>query len=263
MTGPDFSLEGKIALITGSSRGIGRAIALTFAEHGADVALAARGGDALEEVAKEVRERGRRALAVPTNLTSYEEIDRLGHRTLEEYGGVDILVNNAATVRPCRAHELQAETFEKVMRVNVWAPLRLAQICRDSMKQRGGGAIVNGASNEALRPSEDMGAYPPSKAALVNFGQILANEWGPDGIRVNSIACGLVRTRMGDPIIAAIEKHNLSPNPLGIIGEPEDLAGIVLLLASDAGRYCTGSVIQYDAGEHSRPVGTPVGTAVL
>ena len=245
----DLSLEGKVAVITGGSKGIGRAIALAFAEHGADVAIAARGKEALERTRVELAATGRRALAVPSDVAVDADLERLYERVVSELGGVDILVNNAAVGAPSSLRKTDGETFDRVMRTNVWAPFELSRRCRESMLERGGGVIINMVSNEALRPSIGIGLYAPSKAALMNLTVLCAKHWARDGIRVCSIAPGLIRTELAQPLVEAVESSGEYPNPQQRIGEPEEIAGLALLLASPAGSYATGTNLVFDGGE--------------
>jgi NAD(P)-dependent dehydrogenase (short-subunit alcohol dehydrogenase family) len=250
----DFSLEGKTALITGGSKGIGRAIALTFAEHGAHVAIAARGAEALEQTAKEIEERGVRALAVPTDVSDEASLEELVGRVCGELGGVDVLVNNAATGEGGKLSELTHAELDRVMAVNLWAPIRLCQLCRPSMQERGGGVVINIVSNEGIRPGPGLGIYSPSKAALINLTTMLAKEWAKDGIRAVSIAPGLVRTEMAAGLVKAVEEHDeylQKLNPLGAIGEPPDIAAVALVAASPAGRFLTATTLVADGGEMS------------
>ena len=153
----DRSLEGKVAIVTGGSKGIGRAIALAFAEHGADLAIAARGTEALERTRQEIETTGRKALAVQTDVGIDEDVQRLYRETISRFGGVDILVNNAAVGGAPSMGETTREQLLKVMSLNVWTPLHLSQLCRESMIQRGGGVIINIVSNEGIRPSTGIG----------------------------------------------------------------------------------------------------------
>jgi NAD(P)-dependent dehydrogenase (short-subunit alcohol dehydrogenase family) len=245
----DFSLEGKKALVTGGSKGIGRAIALAFAEHGADVAISARGAEQLDRTCKEIEERGRRGLGLPADLSSPAEVERLHARVRDELGDLDVLVNNAGTAQGGLLSQLPREEFDRVMNVNLWAPIRLAQLCYPSMKERGGGVIVNISSNDGIRPSPFLGFYPHSKAALINVTQQMAVEWSSDGIRAVCIAPGLVRTEMAAPLVDYFEKEGKSINPLNMIAEPADIAGLALLLASPAGRFVTATTLVIDGGE--------------
>ncbi len=245
----DLSLDGKIAIVTGGSKGIGRAIALAFAEHGADVAIAARGVEALAATREEIEATGRRCLVVPADMASDADLERLYKETIATFGGVDILVNNAATGAPSSLSKTDADTLLQVMRVNVWAPFQLSKLCRTSMMERGGGVILNVVSNEALRPSIGIGVYAPSKAALMNLSVLCAKHWARDGIRVCSIAPGLIRTELAQPLVEAVESSGRYPNPQKRIGEPEEIAGLALLLASPAGSFATGTNLVFDGGE--------------
>ena len=245
----DLSLEGKIAIVTGGSKGIGRAIALAFAEHGCDVAIAARGPEALDRTRQEIETTGRKALAVQTDVRNDEDVQRLYRETVLHFGGVDILVNNAAVGGMPRLGETTREQLIKAMSVNVWTPLHLSQLCRESMSQRGGGVIINIVSNEGIRPSIGIGVYAASKAALINMSQLMAKEWVGDGIRVSCIAPGLIRTELAQRLVTAVESSGNYPSPQGRIGDPHELAGMALLLASPAGSYATGETYVVDGGE--------------
>ncbi len=245
----DLSLEGKVAVVTGGSKGIGRAIALAFAEHGADVAIAARGTEALEQTRDELAKTGRRALAVQADMGDEKQVQRIYEETVSALGGVDVLVNNAAAGSRPSLSKTTRDEFLGVMAVNVWGPFQLARLCRESMTQRGGGSIINIASNEALRPSVGIGMYAPSKAALSNLAQLLAKHWARDGIRVTTIAPGIVRTELATGLVNAIESSGVYPNLQRRIAEAEEIAGLALLLATDAGRYSTGTTYVVDGGE--------------
>jgi NAD(P)-dependent dehydrogenase (short-subunit alcohol dehydrogenase family) len=251
MTIANTSLDGKVAIVTGGSRGIGRAIALALADSGADVAVSARGAEALNGVRDEIAARGRRALAVPADAGKSEDLERLTGATIAELGGVDVLVNNAGVAIGQASAEVDQAHFDKVMHVNVWGPLRLSQLCRESMVTRGGGVIINIASNSGMIGEPGFGMYPASKAALINMTQQLAKEWGGDNIRVVGIAPGVIRTEMAQPLLDILEENpNLPLNPLNNrIGEPEDIGAMAALLASDAGRFCTATTLVVDGGE--------------
>ena len=248
----DFSMDGQVALVTGGSKGIGRAIALAFAENGADVAIAARGLEALEATGGELRKLGRRAVAIQADVGSTEAVENLYEQVVAELGGIDILVNNAAAGGGgTPIAELKEDDFQRVMAINVWGPIRLSQLCRTTMKERGGGMIINISSNEGVRASPGLGIYPPSKAALINFSQMIGKEWAKDGIRTAAIAPGLVRTELAAGLIEWVEKNNIAINPMGRIAEPEDIAALVLTLATQAGRFTTATTYVLDGGELS------------
>ena len=257
MTMIDLSLEGKVAIVTGGSKGIGRAIALAYAENGADVAIAARGVEALESTAKEIEALGRKVLAVPTDVGVTAEVDHLHAETVKALGDVDIVVNNAAYGGATEIEEVDDKLFDMTMRVNLWGPLRLAQLCHPAMKKKGEGVVINISSNEFAIGSVGMGVYPPSKAALSNLTLVLAKQWGKQGIRVLSIAPGLVRTELAAYLVEMFSKNpemQAKINPLGRIGEPEDIAGLALLMASKMGRFCTATTLVVDGGEMSQGV---------
>lgn len=245
----DLSLEGKVAIVTGGSKGIGRAIALAFAENGADVVIAARGTEALNKTKTEIEATGRRALAVTADIGEDKDVERLYRETVTRLGGVDILVNNAATGGLPGLSETTLDQFTHVMKLNVWAPLSLSQRCRESMVQRGGGVIINIISNEGIRPSLGIGLYAASKAALMNMSQLMAKEWVQDGIRVTCIAPGLIRTELAQRLVRAVESSGHYPSPQGRIGEAHEIAGMALFLASTAGSYATGETYVIDGGE--------------
>ena len=245
-----FSVKGKVAIVTGGSKGIGRAIALTFAEHGANVAIAARGREALEKTRADVEATGQRCIALSANMADENEWKRLVDETIAAFGGVDILVNNAAAdagYGPIAKTE--SSRWDLVMKVNLKAPFGLSSLCLPSMKARGGGSVIHITSNEAIRPSFGLGAYSVSKGALVTLAQVCAKEWARDKIRVNCIAPGLVRTEMADALVKMVEKSGRYPNPLHRVAEPEEIAGLALYLASDAGSYATGQTFVVDGGE--------------
>lgn len=246
----DFTLRDKVALVTGGSKGIGRAIACTFAQHGADVVVVARGSDALAKAKADVEATGRRCVAISANVGDEAEWPRIVDEAIASFGGVDVLVNSAAVSSGWGPIEdVDSTRWDLVMRVNVKAPWQLASLCLPSMKLRGGGSVIHITSNDGVRPSDNMGAYPVSKAALISLMELSAKEWAPHRVRVNCIAPGLVRTDMASPLVDHFESVGRFPNALGIVGEPDDIAGIALYLASGAGRYATGQTFVVDGGE--------------
>jgi len=246
-----FSLAGRLALVTGASRGIGRAIAIGFAEHGADLVLVSRKREGLEAVAKEVEALGRRAVVVPANLGRAESIAALAAEVERQGLAVDVLVNNAAT-NPVMAGvlDLGLEAWRKVFDTNVTGPFLLTQAIARGMVARGRGAIVNVASNGGIQSTPGLSAYGASKAALIHMTKTFARELGPRGVRVNAIAPGLVETRMAKALLESEVGYAeyVKRNPLRRHGLPEEIAGAALLLASDAGSYANGEVIVLDGG---------------
>jgi len=248
----DFSLAGKVAIVTGGSRGIGRSIALGLAEHGADVALAARKPDALAEAVEAVSRSGRRAIGVPTNVRRGEEIATLVERTRSELGRIDILVNNAAT-NPVfgPVHDIDEGAWDTIMNTNVKSVHLLSNQVREVMLEQGeGGSIVNVSSVGGYLASEVLGGYSVSKAALIMLTQVQAKSWGKDGIRVNCIAPGLVRTEFARALWdnEAILKQSTRDAALGRIAEPDEMAGAVVYLASPAASFVTGPTLVLGGG---------------
>jgi dehydrogenase/reductase SDR family member 4 len=250
MSTVNFSVKDKVAIVTGGSKGIGRAIAITLAENGADVAIAARGREALEKTRSEIEATGRRCIALSADMADEKQWKRLVEETIAAFGGVDVLVNNAAAdsgYGPIAKTE--SARWDLVMTVNLKAPFVLSSLCLPSMKARGGGSVIHIASNEAIRPTFGLGAYSVSKGALVTLAQVCAKEWARDKIRVNCIAPGLVRTEMAAGLVEMVEKSGRYPNPMHRIAEPEEIAAIALYLASNAGCYATGQTFVVDGGE--------------
>jgi NAD(P)-dependent dehydrogenase (short-subunit alcohol dehydrogenase family) len=248
----DFALQDKVAIVTGASRGIGRSIALGLAEHGAHVALAARKPEALEEATAAVQALGRSAVAVPTNVRRADELSRLVETAKRQLGRVDILVNNAGTTPHFGPiHELDEGAFDVIMNTNVKAVHLLSCLVREAMLEHGdGGAIVNVSSVGAYRASDVIGGYSVSKAALNMLTQVQAKAWGRDGIRVNGIAPGLIKTEFAralwdDP---AIRKSAEREAALGRIGDPDEMAGAVVYLASPAASFVSGQTLILDGG---------------
>lgn len=243
----DDSLEGKVAIVTGANRGIGAAVARRLADAGANVVVAARGAEALVEVARSLQGRG---LAVTTDVARIEDLDRLVSTTVERFGGVDVLVNNAG-VSPAakQVYDVSLDEWQSTFDVNLRSAWYLSGLCHPHMKQRGGGAVVNLSSTSGLHHDIGLGVYGISKAAVVMLTTVCAKEWARDRIRVNAVAPGLVRTELARPLIEYVESRGTRPNPMNIIGEPEEIARLVHFLVSDESRYITGDVIRIDGGE--------------
>jgi NAD(P)-dependent dehydrogenase (short-subunit alcohol dehydrogenase family) len=248
----DFSLAGKVAIVTGASRGIGRSIALGLAEHGADVALAARKPEPLADAVAAVEKLGRRALAVPANVRRSEDLRRLVDETQERLGRVDVLVNNAGT-NPVYGpvHDLDEKAWNVIMDTNVKSVHFLSCYAREAMLRHGeGGAIVNVSSIGGYRASDVIGGYSVSKAALIMLTQVQAKTWGRDGIRVNCIAPGLIKTEFARALWEdeATVKIATREAALGRIGEADEMAGAVVYLASPASSFVTGQTLVLDGG---------------
>ena len=247
---PKAPLEGRVALVTGGSRGIGRSIALGFAEAGADVIVASRTPADLEEVVQEIEALGRRGLAAPANVSVKAEVDSMVAKALDEFGTVDILVNNAAMniMRPLV--DLREDGWDKVMNVCLKGYFLCSQAVARIMIEKRSGNIINIASTGAAKAAIGLGAYGVAKAGVVMLTQLLAVELATYGIRVNAIGPSLVRTKFSEPMwsnpdaLRALE----ATIPLGRIAEPEDIASVALFLASDASRYVTGQTVYVDGG---------------
>lgn len=247
-----ISLEGKVALVTGGSRGIGRAAALAFADAGASVVVASRKLPDLEAVAGEITSKGGKAVAIAAHVGKKDEIQNLIDKTMAQFGRIDILFNNAGT-NPYYGPLLDAEdwAWDTTMNVNLKGPFQLAQLVARVMKEQGrGGSIIQTGSVASLRPGE-LNIYCVSKAALMMLTQVMAKEWGQYGIRVNTIAPGVIKTRLSealwkDPETGETARQN---TPMLRLGEPEEVADVVLFLASDLSRYVTGEIIAIDGGQ--------------
>lgn len=250
MSEVNFSLDGKVALITGGSKGICRSIARAFAEHGADVAIVARGREALEATRREIESMGRRCLALSADLSLEDQWSRIVSETASTFGAIDVLVYGAATAENYGPiSRSTSEGWDLVMRVNLKGAFTVSKLCHPHMKTRGGGSVIHITSNECIRPSFGLGTYSISKGAMVTMTQVCAKEWARDSIRVNCIAPGLVRTELAEPLVKMVEKSGRYPNPLKRIGEPNEIAGVALYLASPAGAYATGQTFVVDGGE--------------
>ncbi len=246
-----FNLDGKVAVITGSSKGIGEAIARIFAENGATVVISSRKQEACDKVATSFKAEGLKATAIACHVGKADERAALIEKTVAELGSVDILVNNAGTNPVFGPIEEAPEAiFDQIMNVNVKAPWDLANKCLKSMKERGGGSIINISSVEGELPEEGLGIYSVSKAALSMLTKSQAKEWGKHGIRVNAICPGLIKTKFSAALWTneQIMKQIKEASPLGRMGEPDEIAGIALLLASEAGSFITGSLMVADGG---------------
>ena len=246
-----FRLDGNVAIVTGASKGIGRCIAQALGQQGAKLVLASRKQAAVDEVAAQFQEVGITAVGIAAHLGDADQIHALVAQTQQHYGGIDIIVNNAAT-NPVfgPVTETDNEVFNKIMQVNVNGPLELAKRAYASMKERGGGSVINVSSVEGISPGPGLGLYSVSKSALIALTKVLAREWGRDGIRANVICPGLVNTKFSQALISneRILKQVLAQQALPQVAEPEDIAGLALFLASEAASFCTGGVYVADGG---------------
>lgn len=244
-------LDGKVAIVTGATRGIGLAIATTLARAGARVVVSSRRAEQVEAVAKMLTDEGHTVVGIPAHMGRAADAHELAARTVQHFDGIDIIVNNAAT-SPVFGPLQQSsdEAFEKIFGVNVKGPLELCRTAHTVMASRGGGAIVNIASIGGVSPEAGLGLYSVSKAALISLTKVMAQEWGADGIRANVICPGLIKTKFSQVLWQDKEISNqvLGHQPIRRIGMPEDVSGLALFLASDAASYCTGGVYMVDGG---------------
>ena len=247
----EFSLADKVAVITGASRGIGKAIALRFAGAGAKVVVSSRKLENVQAVADEIEAAGGKALAVQTHVGHADQVEAMAAQAMQSFGRVDIAVNNAAT-NPHFGPILNADEgqWDKILDTNLKGVFRVCKVVAPQMEKQGGGKIINLASIAGLRPSSAMGVYSVSKAALIMLTQVLAAELGQANIQVNAIAPGVIKTRFSQIMwqTPQIAEPILGRLPLGRFGEPEDVAGLALYLASSASDYVTGGVFLMDGG---------------
>lgn len=246
-----FDLGGKVALVTGGSRGLGKAMVLGLADAGADVVIASRKQENCDIVAQLVQNKGREALAVATHLGNVEQLDNLIDQTYRRFGKLDILINNAAsnpTVAPLS--ELQPELFDKLFEVNVKGPWYLASRLAPRMAATGGGVMVNVISVGAYSGGPGVGAYAAGKAALRCLTKTMAQEWASMNIRVNALAPGSFMTDMmaGTLSIPSFQEAAENASLQRRIAQPEEIVGSMLYLVSDASKFTTGSTLIDDGG---------------
>jgi dehydrogenase/reductase SDR family member 4 len=252
MTVANFSLEGKVAIVTGGSRGIGRSIAVALAEAGASVAVAARKPESLEEAVAAVNATGNKGIGVATNVRDMDALQNLVDETKKQLGRVDILVNNAGT-NPVfgPVQNIDERAWDAIMNTNLRSPFFLSKLVREAINEHGeGGAIINVSSTGGIRASAGLGGYSVSKAGIIMLTQVCAQQWGTDGIRVNCIAPGLIKTEFSralwespDILAGATERSALRR-----VGMPDEMAGAVVYFASDASSYVTGQTLVLDGG---------------
>ncbi|HLY28958.1 MAG TPA: glucose 1-dehydrogenase [Aggregatilineales bacterium] len=252
-----FTLAGKVAIVTGASRGIGEGIARIYAQAGAKVVLASRKLDGLTAVAEAIKAEGGEAIALAAHMGDSEAIKRLVQGTVDSYGGVDIIVNNAAT-NPHFGPLLTSEEsmWDKTLDVNLRGYFRLIRETVPTMIQRGGGKIINMASIAGLMPSPGMALYGITKAAVIAMTRSLAVELAPNNIQVNAIAPGFIKTRFSEAIWGneQIKKLVVEHTPAGRIADVEEILGMALYLASPASNFMTGQAIVVDGGLTLAPI---------
>ncbi len=246
-----FNLIDKVAIVTGASKGIGAAIAKGLAEQGAKVIICSRKQEALDSYAAEVKAEGIELLGIECNVGDEAQLAKLVDKTVEHYGGVDILVNCAAT-NPMFGpiDQMESSLFDKMMAVNVKSIFTLSNLCAVHMRKRGGGAIINISSVEGLKPSPGLGVYSMTKAAVNMLTKSQAAEWGADNIRSNAICPGLVKTKLSAGIwknVAMLEAFT-DRLPISRMATTDEMVGLALYLASDASSYTTGGIFNSDGG---------------
>jgi NAD(P)-dependent dehydrogenase (short-subunit alcohol dehydrogenase family) len=246
----DARLRGKVALVTGGGKGIGRAICLALADEGADVAVNFRSDEqAAREVADRIVAGGSRSMVFGGDVGDSDVAERLVAAVRDELGPIDLLVNNAGYSRLIPPDQLDLRLWRRIYRTNVDAPFVLTWLVKDDMAARGGGAVVNISSTSARRPDPLMIPYGGSKAALDYFTASAAIALAPEGIRVNAVAPGFTRTPRVDTVDPAVQQQMLAKVPMGRMGEPDEIAAVVLFLLSDEASYVTGQTVGVAGGQ--------------
>jgi len=246
-----FDLTGRVAVVTGASRGIGEAIARGFAQHGAQVVVSSRKQDGCEAVAAAINADGGKAVALACHIGDMAALTTLFETVQAKFGRLDVLVNNAAT-NPYYGHILDTDlgAFQKTVDVNIRGYFYSSVLAGKIMRGQGSGSIINIASVNAVRPAPLQGIYSITKGAVLNMTKAFAKECGPDGIRCNAILPGLVRTKFASALFEDKKQYEyfIGNSPLRRAGEPPDLAGAAVFLASDASAYVTGEFLVVDGG---------------
>ncbi len=248
--GDEPDLRGKVAIVTGGGKGIGKAIALGLARAGAKVVVAARTEEAIQATADEILAMGGEAVARVTDVSRTDQLDNLVKATVDAFGTIDILINNAARSIMRPLIDLREDAFDKVFHTNVKAVFLFSREAAKVMIGKGGGCIVNITTVAAERGAPMMAIYAASKAALKNLTMSMAVEWAPMNIRVNAVAPGMTKTEFSMPIWSnpEMERQIAARVPMGRLAQPDEIVGAVLFLCSDAAAYITGQTIYVDGG---------------
>jgi NAD(P)-dependent dehydrogenase (short-subunit alcohol dehydrogenase family) len=245
----NFSLEGKVALVTGGGTGIGQATSLELAKAGADVAIVSRKLANLQKVAAEIKELGRESLAVSAHLGKMESIPRIVETVVKKFGRIDILVNNAGNCPALNpALVVEERLWDTVMNLNLKGVFFLSQAVARVMMGNGGGKIINVASIDGFKPGHNLLVYDISKGGVIMATKAMAKEWAQYNIRVNAVAPGLVHTPFSDAYDPKDKEEIIKRTPLRRVAQPVEIAGAMIYLASDASSFVTGAVFIMDGG---------------
>jgi dehydrogenase/reductase SDR family member 4 len=245
-----FSLKGKVALVTGASKGIGYSIAEFFAAAGAKVVISSRKQEALDEMADQLKAKGYESTGIACNVGKMNELENLVKSTIDKYGQIDILVNNAAT-NPVYGpvQETSLDAYDKIMDVNLKAPFQLMKLCFPYLQASSGASVINISSIGGISPEQGLGIYSVSKAALISMTKVFAKEWGEHNIRVNAICPGLIKTKFSEALWSNEKLVNTMMKVLALkrVGTSEEIGAMALYLAASAS-YTTGAVLTADGG---------------